>query len=114
MSSERRITAQTERILEMLASDPSAEVAGADIERATKIQKGTVYPALARMSRFGWLAWRWEDIDPKAEGRPRKRLYMITGEGEAAASRIASEATRRERERERRRARLSPAPQGSI
>jgi PadR family transcriptional regulator, regulatory protein PadR len=113
MSSDQRITAQSERIIKLFASDPEAELAGADIERATKIAKGTIYPTLTRMHRRGWLTWRWEEIDPKAEGRPRKRLYKITGQGELAAHAIESQATTRIRQRELKRARLKPAPQGS-
>lgn len=112
--SERRITQQTERILEILASDPSAEFAGAEIERATKIAKGTIYPAMARMTVMGWLTWRWEEIDPSEAGRPRKRLYKITAEGEMAARKIENEAAARARARELKRARLRHAPGGAI
>jgi PadR family transcriptional regulator PadR len=43
---------------------------------------GTLYKALGRMERSGLLASRWED--PAPEGRPRRRLYTVTGEGERA------------------------------
>jgi DNA-binding PadR family transcriptional regulator len=112
MGNDRRITKQTEEILDYLSSEPTTELAGADIERATGIKKGTVYPAVARMTRFGWLEWRWEDIDPKVAGRPRKRLYKLTGEGERAVQQIASEALARERTRERKRMRVQPSPRG--
>jgi DNA-binding PadR family transcriptional regulator len=116
VSREHRITEQSERILALLASSAAIEFCGADIERATKIAKGTIYPTLARMSKRRWLSWRWEQIDPQAQGRPRKRLYKLTGEGEAAASRIANEAARRESERQYRRARkqLKASPEWSI
>jgi len=114
MSKNRRITRQTEQILETMTVDPTAEVCGADIERATKIKKGTVYPALARMARFGWLEWRWEEVDTTREARPRKRLYRLTGEGERAARRIAAESADRTHQRELKRARLRPAPGATI
>jgi PadR family transcriptional regulator PadR len=110
MSANQRITKQTEQILEFLSSDPTTEVVSSDIERATGIKKGTVYPAVARMARFGWLEWRWEDVDPKVIGRPRKRFYRLTGEGERAAQQIASEAVARERARARKRMRANPSP----
>jgi DNA-binding PadR family transcriptional regulator len=110
---KQRITRQTETIIAKLMSDPTVELSGADIERATKIKKGTVYPAFARMTGYGWVSWRWEDIDPKAAGRPRKRLYKLTGEGERAARTIASEAAAREHQRQLKRARAFPAPQGA-
>jgi PadR family transcriptional regulator, regulatory protein PadR len=46
---------------------------------------GTLYRALARMEQAGLLSSRWEDADLAiAEGRPRRRLYRVTGLGEAA------------------------------
>jgi PadR family transcriptional regulator, regulatory protein PadR len=46
---------------------------------------GTLYKALGRLSERGLLTSRWEDADlASAEGRPRRRLYRVTGAGEAA------------------------------
>lgn len=58
---------------------------------------GTLYKALGRLSERGLLTDRWEDADvATAEGRPRRRLYRVTGAGEVAfhasrASRAAAE-----------------------
>lgn len=50
---------------------------------------GTLYKALARLERGGLLESRWEEIDPVTAGRPRRRLYRVTGgaAGAIAASR---------------------------
>lgn len=46
---------------------------------------GTLYKALARMERDGLLSSAWEDPErAAAEGRPRRRLYQVTGAGEVA------------------------------
>jgi DNA-binding PadR family transcriptional regulator len=46
---------------------------------------GTLYKALGRLADRGLLDDRWEDADvAAAEGRPRRRLYRVTGAGEAA------------------------------
>jgi hypothetical protein len=46
---------------------------------------GTLYKALERMQRMGLLESRWEDPDAAAaEGRPRRRLYRVTGLAEQA------------------------------
>ncbi|NEW95485.1 PadR family transcriptional regulator [Rhodopseudomonas sp. BR0G17] len=58
---------------------------GAEIHLETKIGSGTLYPLLARLEQAGWLVSEWETIDPSAEGRPRRRYYSITGEGQRAA-----------------------------
>jgi DNA-binding PadR family transcriptional regulator len=56
---------------------------------------GTLYKALGRLEDFGMLASRWEDADA-AEGRPRRRLYELTGEGvRTAEAARAEDATRR-------------------
>jgi DNA-binding PadR family transcriptional regulator len=46
---------------------------------------GTLYKALDRMERGGFLQSRWEDPDVAAEqGRPRRRLYRVTADGQRA------------------------------
>jgi DNA-binding PadR family transcriptional regulator len=45
---------------------------------------GTLYKALSRLEEFGLLASHWEDA-AAAEGRPRRRLYELTGQGVRAA-----------------------------
>ncbi len=47
---------------------------------------GTLYKALIRLEEFGLLTSRWEDA-AGAEGRPRRRMYELTGEGARAAGR---------------------------
>ncbi len=46
---------------------------------------GTLYRALERLEKIGFLACRWEDPELAAsEARPRRRLYHITAAGERA------------------------------
>jgi PadR family transcriptional regulator PadR len=51
---------------------------------------GTLYKALGRLEAFGLLTSRWEDA-PAAEGRPRRRLYELTGEGARVAGNVLTE-----------------------
>jgi PadR family transcriptional regulator, regulatory protein PadR len=47
--------------------------------------QGTLYKALDRLERSGLLRRRWEDPEIAAEeGRPRRRLYSVTVNGERA------------------------------
>ena len=56
---------------------------------------GTLYKALGRLEEFGLLVSRWEDAEA-VEGRPRRRLYELTGEGARVAERArADQAPRR-------------------
>jgi DNA-binding PadR family transcriptional regulator len=55
---------------------------------------GTLYKALGRLADRGLLVDRWEDADvAAAEGRPRRRLYRVTGAGEAAFRMARTEPT---------------------
>jgi DNA-binding PadR family transcriptional regulator len=47
---------------------------------------GTLYKALSRLEQFGLLTSGWED-PAAAEGRPRRRLYELTGQGARVAER---------------------------
>ena len=59
---------------------------------------GTLYKALSRLEEFGLLTSRWEHV-AAAEGRPRRRLYELTGQGarlaEQAIADSADQATGR-------------------
>jgi PadR family transcriptional regulator len=46
---------------------------------------GTLYKALGRLEGFGLLTSRWEETAAAIEGRPRRRLYELTGEGARVA-----------------------------
>jgi DNA-binding PadR family transcriptional regulator len=52
---------------------------------------GTLYKALDRLERAGYLASRWEDpMIAAREGRPRRRFYRVTLTGEAALAEARS------------------------
>lgn len=42
---------------------------------------GTLYKALSRLEDAGLLASHWDDAPAEIEGRPRRRLYAVTGLG---------------------------------
>lgn len=57
---------------------------------------GTLYKALGRLDDLGLVTRAWEDPQVAAdEGRPRRRLYEVTGAGERALAkwRITQRAT---------------------
>jgi PadR family transcriptional regulator PadR len=55
---------------------------GFDIIDATGLPSGTVYPALSRLERDGYVRSAWED-DARAhgDGRPARRYYRVTAPG---------------------------------
>lgn len=70
---------------------------------------GTLYRALGRLASMGLLESRWEDPEiPARENRPGRRLYTITGAGEAAV-REARAGVNRAKPHRRLRRRQAPA-----
>lgn len=79
------MTPQTLAVLNALLVQPADWKYGLELIEALGIKGGTVYPTLARLQRFGWLESRREEVNPSAVGRPRRRLYRLTGEGQHQA-----------------------------
>jgi PadR family transcriptional regulator PadR len=82
-----RITASVLKVLAALLADPHADRYGLQLMQDTGLPSGTLYPILVRLERAGWVASQWENVDPVAEGRPSRRYYRLTADGEAAAHR---------------------------
>lgn len=55
---------------------------GFDVIDATGLPSGTVYPALSRLERDGYVRSAWED-ERRAhkDGRPARRYYRVTAPG---------------------------------
>ena len=75
------------QVIRVFLEEPSKPRYGFELMRITGLASGSLYPALARFERNGWLTLDTEDINPQKAGRPARRLYMITGAAEAAAER---------------------------
>jgi PadR family transcriptional regulator PadR len=86
-----RITLQTLAILSAFLERPEDDWYGLELSRMSGIKSGTMYPALIRLEAAGWLESRWETIDPALEGRPRRRLYRLTGVGADSARNVLDE-----------------------
>jgi PadR family transcriptional regulator, regulatory protein PadR len=55
---------------------------GFDIVDVTGYPTGTVYPALRRLERDGYVRSRWEDDrSARRDGRPARRYYELTASG---------------------------------
>lgn len=87
-----RMTTQTLTVLSTMLSDPDVDwYYGLELSKHARLKPGTIYPILDRLLKVEWLERRWEDIDPTIEGRPRRRLYRLTGVGAPAARRALDE-----------------------
>jgi PadR family transcriptional regulator PadR len=88
--------------LRTLVDHPGQERYGLDLAREAGLEPGTVYPILVAFESIGWLTSREEDVDVRAEGRPRRRYYRLTAAGVTAGREAIAAADKR------RAARLSP------
>lgn len=57
----------------------------------TGLGSGTLYPLLIKFEKHGLLEGRWEDGDPSALGRPRRKLYSLTAQGVDVTQRVLGE-----------------------
>lgn len=104
MSDQPKISTDTLKVLGTMLEDPIAWHYGLRLSKEAGIASGTVYPMLARLEGAGWLESKWEETGPDNEGRPRRRLYRLTGAGERAASERLDEIVRLGKRVQRRRA----------
>lgn len=79
------MTLATLQLLALLIQDREHPVYGLELVRAMGSKSGTIYPILARLERAGWIRSVWEEVDASVAKRPRRRLYELTGFGEANA-----------------------------
>ena len=55
---------------------------GFDVIDRTGLPSGTVYPALSRLERDGYVSSSWEaEATAHVEGRPPRRYYRVTASG---------------------------------
>jgi PadR family transcriptional regulator, regulatory protein PadR len=88
------MTIPTQRVLRVLLEDITIDLYGAEIGDSAELASGTVHPILARLERNGWLESRWEDVDPREQGRPARRYYRLTSSGAQQAREALARAYR--------------------
>ncbi|MEA5363073.1 helix-turn-helix transcriptional regulator [Amycolatopsis sp., V23-08] len=79
------MTLPTQLVLRALLAEPAREMYGLEICAVAELPSGTIHPILARLEGIGWLESRWEDVDPREAGRPRRRFYRLSPDGAASA-----------------------------
>src|SRR5439155_1517190 len=74
-----RMTASVLKVVSALLAEPGVERYGMQLMQETGLASGTLYPILVRLERAGWVAARWEDVDPAAAGRPGRDRAIMAG-----------------------------------
>jgi PadR family transcriptional regulator len=69
-------------VLSVLQAIADGHEYGFDIIDVTGLPSGTVYPALSRLERDGYVRSAWEnELRAHDEGRPARRYYRVTAPG---------------------------------
>jgi DNA-binding PadR family transcriptional regulator len=88
----QRITPQLLDVLEALLDAPDHEVHGWALMKAMGVDGPAVYRNLQRCEAAGLVSSRWGD-SPEP-GKPRRRLYQLSPEGEERARALIAERRR--------------------
>ncbi|MEN3281433.1 MAG: hypothetical protein V7607_2573 [Solirubrobacteraceae bacterium] len=81
MPTPPRPTENVVAIFNTMLERPRKSWYGLELAKHAEIGSATIYAALTRLERAGLLHATWESVDPSDAGRPRRRLYRLTGEG---------------------------------
>jgi DNA-binding PadR family transcriptional regulator len=84
-----------EALLRVWDDDPTVALYGLEITARTGLLPGTTYPILQRLLDHGWLTDEWEDLDPRAAARPRRRYYRLTEDGASQARKALQDVSAR-------------------
>jgi PadR family transcriptional regulator, regulatory protein PadR len=90
MTERSGFSPQTLAVLAALCDQPSEWRHGYALAKQTGLKSGTLYPILIRLADRGLVEACWQD-EPHP-GRPRRHLYRLTADGEAAAAAAAAAA----------------------
>jgi len=80
-----RLSRSSLKIVQVFLETPGEEFCGSDLMDRADVSPGVVYPFLVKWEAQGLLKARWEEQDASDLGRPRKKLYKLTGSGKTAA-----------------------------
>jgi PadR family transcriptional regulator PadR len=92
VGSRSEFSAQTLAVLAVLCEQPSQWRHGYALARQTGLKSGTLYPILIRLADRGLVESCWQE-EP-VPGRPRRHLYRLTADGQAAAAEALASAAR--------------------
>jgi DNA-binding PadR family transcriptional regulator len=102
------LTPKQAEVIKIFLADPTKGRYGYELMRLTGQSSSYLYPTLAKLEHAGWLIAGKEDIDPHVVGRPRRRVYRISGSAVIAARLQLAELSERYRPPKPTRPRLMP------
>lgn len=85
------------RVLNALLERPLDRHWGYQLQKRAMVRSGVLYPILRRLLEAGWVEDGWEHPAETEHGRPARRYYVLTADGEVAAREVLSAAMREPR-----------------
>lgn len=82
MNRSRKLSPQTDAVLQALANRPDDWLYGLELAKLTGLKSGSLYPILMRLADRALLESRW--LEPSEPGRPPRHAYRITAAGRKA------------------------------
>lgn len=80
------MTLPVQAVLQAMLKRPGEELYGFELARASGLASGTIYPIVTRLIDAGWLTACWEAPEAgQQEGRPPRRYFRLTAQGQARA-----------------------------
>src|SRR6266851_1153679 len=86
-----KLSKASAKVLMEFLANPKQDQYGFGLMKATGVKSGSLYPILDRFEDLRWIEGYDEVIDQRAEGRPRRRLYRLTGIGRPAAKQAVTD-----------------------
>lgn len=83
-----RISATGIKVLKAFMYRTGSSLHGYELMQEAEVASGTLYPLLMRFEESGLLTSKWEQPEPDASGRPRRRLYQLTALGQRTAQEL--------------------------
>lgn len=77
-----RATTNILKVLSVLDQQRQEQHYALQLSTSAKVNVGTVYAVLDRLEEAGLVRSALEDIDPVEAGRPQRRYYQISDQGE--------------------------------
>ncbi|CAM5478802.1 hypothetical protein AQJ11_03070 [Streptomyces corchorusii] len=79
---QKDLTPAAVRIAQTFLEDPTRRFYATELMEAARVGSGSLYPALARMQKAGWVEEEDEDEETARQNNRRaRRYYWMTGEG---------------------------------
>ena len=81
MANDIKYTQLELRFLSIFLNNQHKTFYASEIGEILGVSYGSVVPLLMRFEKAKWLEFDWEDIDPKIEGRPKRKLFKLSDIG---------------------------------